>query len=739
MRDPLWLVALAAAACGGSSSHSQQPASQAAAAPAAAASDAAAASVQAPASAATPMAPPRPVTNTYHGVAVVDPYQWLEGDTDEVKAWSAGQNQAARKILDGLAGLDTLRDEIRAIIAAPITRYGGFESAGGKVFALRKQPTKEQPELVVMDSPEAAATARLVLDPTVGRDSHASMDWFVPSPDGTKIAVSISEGGSESGTLHVLDLAGKDIDTPIPNVQRGTGGGDVAWRADGKAFWYTRYPAAGEKPDAERDFWMQVWFHELGKPQDTYELGKELPRIAEIQLDSDKRGRVIATVQNGDGGIFRHYLRDTKGAWRQLTDWDDKVTTVSFGPTADLWLVSTNGAPRGKLLRLPANATKLAQAKQVIAEGADAIVASFGGNDSPVVTPDRIYVTYQLGGTNAIRSFTLAGKPVGGVPLPDVSSSYLYRFPIGKDLMITTSTYVSSAIRYRYNVRTNKLAPIAALSPTAPVSLDDFEVHREMATSKDGTKVPLNIVWRKGAMKDGSTPCLVTGYGGYGISRTPRFLDSWYPVLRRGVCVVEVNLRGGGEFGEAWHQAGALTNKQNVFDDFSAALAHLHQAHYTRPDRTVIIGGSNGGLLMGAQLTQHPEQVKAVVSQVGIYDMLRVELSPNGLYNTTEFGTVTDEAQFKALYAYSPYHHVKQGTKYPPVLMTTGANDPRVSPWHSRKMVAALQAAQPGGTILLRTSSTSGHGIGTAMSERIDTLADVTAFILWQLGISVGG
>jgi prolyl oligopeptidase len=209
-------------------------------------------------------------------------------------------------------------------------------------------------------------------------------------------------------------------------------------------------------------------------------------------------------------------------------------------------------------------------------------------------------------------------------------------------------------------------------------------------------------------------------------------------VLSRGVCFAIVNTRGGGEFGEAWHQAGALTNKQNVFDDFAAALDHLVAEKYTAPERTVIQGGSNGGLLMGAMITQHPEKMKAVVSQVGIYDMLRVELSPNGLYNTTEFGTVTDQGQFRALHAYSPYHHVTPGTKFPAILMTTGANDPRVAPWHSRKFTAALQAAQGGDApILLRTSSTSGHGAGTAMSERIAASAHVTAFVLAQLGVAV--
>ena len=678
------------------------------------------------------------MTDRHHGVTVEDPYRWLEEDSAETAAWSDAQNQHARAILDRLPGVGTLAEELRAYVAAPITRYGGFVPAGGKLFAWRKLPTKEQRELVVMDSPEQASDARLVLDPAAGGDTTAYFDWFVPSPDGTKVAVSISTGGSEAGSLHVLGLDGQELEPVIPNVQRGTGGGDVAWTPDGKGLYYTRYPAAGEKPEAERDFWMQLWFHQLGTPvsADRYELGKDFPQIAEIQVDSDARGNVLVTVQKGDGGEFQHYLKDKKG-WRRITDWDDHVDSMRLGPGGDLWLVSTKGAPRGKLMRLAASAP-LAAARVVVPEGADSIVTSFSDELGPVVTKDRVFLTYQLGGPTTIRAFTLAGKPAKSPALLPISSSWLVDRPLGGDLLVWAESYVVPGAWYRLAPATGALTEIAAVSPTPPVSLDGWEVHRELATSKDGTKIPVNIVWKTGAPRDGSVPCLVTGYGGYGISLDPGFMGGAHPLLSRGVCYVIVNLRGGAEFGEAWHQAGALTNKQNVFDDFAAALDHLHAAKYTSPARTVIIGGSNGGLLMGAVLTQHPDKMKAVVSEVGIYDMLRVELSPNGQYNTTEFGSVKDQGQFRALYAYSPYHHVVAGTDYPAVLMTTGANDPRVAPWHSRKMIAALQAAQAGGApILLRTSSTSGHGAGTAMSERIAKTAQLDAFILWQLGVPV--
>jgi prolyl oligopeptidase len=269
------------------------------------------------------------------------------------------------------------------------------------------------------------------------------------------------------------------------------------------------------------------------------------------------------------------------------------------------------------------------------------------------------------------------------------------------------------------------------------VSFSDSVVTREYATSKDGTRIPMTIVYRKGTNLDGSNPARLYGYGGYGISETPSFLGIdgrlW---LDQGGIYVDANLRGGAEYGEEWHQAGMLTKKQNVFDDFAACAQHLIDQKYTSPEHLVAVGGSNGGLLVGAEITQHPELFRAVVSYVGIYDMLRAELDPNGSFNTTEYGTVKDPAQFQALSAYSPYHHVKENTAYPAVLFLTGDNDARVNPAHSRKMTAALQAATNSGhPIFLRTTSNAGHGFGTALSERIEQAADVNAFVFDQLGI----
>jgi prolyl oligopeptidase len=275
-----------------------------------------------------------------------------------------------------------------------------------------------------------------------------------------------------------------------------------------------------------------------------------------------------------------------------------------------------------------------------------------------------------------------------------------------------------------------------ALVVTSPANFSDVEVVREFATSKDGTQIPLNVMRRKGTELNGQNPVLLTGYGGYGISRRPRFQPELCLWLDHGGIWVDTNLRGGGEFGEEWHLAGNLTNKQNVFDDFLACAQYLIDAGYTSPEKLTIEGGSNGGLLMGAALTQRPELFRAVVSHAGIYDMLRVELDPNGAFNVTEFGTVQDLDQFAALYGYSPYHRVVDGTAYPDIFFLTGLNDGRVNPAHSRKMIARLQAADSsGGYIMLRISSTTGHGRGTSLSERIAEDTDVFAFLFNRLGM----
>jgi prolyl oligopeptidase len=573
-----------------------------------------------------------------------------------------------------------------------------------------------------------------VLDPNVlDTKGTTAIDWFVPSLDGKYVAITLSKGGSEDGTLHFYKTAtGKALSDTIAHVQYPTAGGSAAWNADGTGVFYTRFPRKGERPDADLNFYQLIYFHKLGTPdtEDKYSIGKDFPRIAEITLAASHDGKyILATVANGDGGEFAHYLLGPDKTWKQITQFSDQIRLARLGRDNALYLLSRADAPRGKILRLPLDVPELKNAAEIVSAG-EAVIEQI------VPTNEALYVGDLLGGPSQIRRFDLNGKNQTTIPIPQISSVQEMLALEDGSLLFRTVSYTEPAAWF--HCANEKTEPSkTALRSTSPVSFADIEVRRELATSKDGTKIPLNILFRKGTQRNGQNPTLLYAYGGYGISMSPNFDFTRRLWFDRGGIYVVANIRGGGEFGEEWHKAGNLTKKQNVFDDFAAAAEYLIKEKYTRPEKLAIQGGSNGGLLMGAMITQHPDLFRAVVSSVGIYDMLRVELAPNGAFNVTEFGTVKNPEQFKALYAYSPYHHVVDGTKYPTVLMMTGANDGRVAPYHSRKMTARLLAANKSGNpILLRTSSSAGHGIGTALSERIKQSADIYAFLFAQLEMS---
>lgn len=689
-------------------------------------------------------APPtavKPVTDRYGDLRVTDPYRWLEAGRDPaVKRWSAAQDHRTRGYLDHLPARQPMADWLMKQAAAGSSAYYDLHAAGGQLFALYNQPPRQQPMLAVMGQDADPAKARVVLDPnTLNPTGRTAIDWYVPSPTGKLVAVSMSENGSEDGSLHVIDVAsGKTVDAVIPNVQYPTGGGSVAWRDDGSGFWYTRYPGADE-PAERRHFHEQVWFHRIGDDpaKDVYVLGKDFPRVAEIALDARPGApAVVVSVANGDGGEFAHYLIQQDGSTRQLTRFEDKIVAVAMGPDA-LYLISRQGAPRGKLLKLGLDDPTLAKAVTLVPES-DAALEPGGefGAANITLTKHALYLREIAGGPSRVAVYGLDGTPRGRLPLPEVATVDEVEPMDDGSLLVAVKTYLEPPRFVRIDEASGQGTP-TALSQTSPVRFDDVEVVREFATSKDGTRVPLNIVRKKGTPLDGRHPLLLNGYGGYNVSLVPRFLGAatrlW---LDAGGVYVIANLRGGGEFGETWHTQGALTNKQNVFDDFAASAQYLVDQGYTTPARMAAIGGSNGGLLMGASFTQHPELFRAVVSTVGLYDMLRVELDPNGAFNVTEFGTVKDPAQRQALYGYSPYHHVRAGAKYPAILMATGETDGRVNPMHSRKMVARLQAATGSGRpVLLSINAHAGHGMGSSLSIRTNQTADIYAFLFDQLGM----
>ena len=676
-----------------------------------------------------PAAVPQPVENRYFDTTVKDDYQWMENWSDPaVKAWVDGQNAYTRAILDQIPSRTAIRDRVAELSRSISPDYSALDYRGGVLFALKDQPPKNQPMLVVIPSVDSLSRERVLVDPnTIDSTGSVTIDFFEPSIDGARVAVSLSRGGTESGDVHLYDVAsGRELKDVLPRVNGGTAGGSVAWTADGSGLLYTRYPAPGERPDADLDFYQQAWFHELGTPRssDRLVLGRDLPKIAEIEFKSSDAGHYVCIlVRNGDGGEIGWWLRGPDGALHAVAGFKDKIMAAEFGGDG-LFLLSRANDANGEVLRVPLSRPALANAKSVVPASGTAI-------DRIHVAGGRLYVEDIVGGPNDVRVFTFDGKGLGKLPLPTLSSVDGFVRYAGDQCLVRSESYTEPGHWLRYDPAAGALVP-TALALKSPADFSDVVVKREFAVSRDGTKVPISILMRKGTSLDGKAPLLLYGYGGYGISMKPDFRAFRKLWLEQGGIYAVANIRGGREYGDAWHEAGKLTRKQNVFDDFAACAQALIDRRYTSSEHLAIMGGSNGGLLMGAELTQHPDLYHVVVSQVGVYDMLRSELSPNGFFNTTEYGTVRDTAQFRALLGYSPYHNVHEGTQYPAILMLTGVNDPRVAPSNSFKFAARLQASGTSRPVLLRTSMTTGH-IGTPLNARNEEYADIYSFMFWQL------
>lgn len=696
-----------------------------------------------------PAPPPTPkdaTVDVVQGTNVPDPYRWLENWSDpKVVAWSEAQNSRTRAYLDALPSEKPLQQQLEKLITATSPAFFNLEPRGHLVFAMYSDPNVQQPMLVTLNAAADPASRKVLIDPNaLDKSGHIAIDWSVPSNDGTKLAVSMSMNGSEDGTLHVYDVAtGKEIEAPIPRVQYPTAGGSLAWSSDGKGFYYTRYPGP-EAPKDDQHFHMQVYYHALGTDaaKDALILGSKdgLEKVSEIFLDNrNNLNTVMVMVQRGDGNNWAFYVLQKGAAPIRVGNYGSGIVYATFGPDGAIYGISRKDSSNGFVVKLDKPvADGLATAKVLVGQS-DVAIESGGaefGNPDLSFSKSRLFVRDIVGGPHQVRVFGLAGKPMGKLPLPEVSAnSEIVTLADGR-VLFNVTTYLRPVYYEAWEPKTGK-AEETALKVTSPVSFEDAVVTRAFATSKDGTKIPVNIIMKKGTKLDGNNPTLLYGYGGYGISQTPGFLGSTRRIwLDAGGVYAIANIRGGSEYGERWHQEGMLLKKQNCFDDFTAAAQYLIDAHYTSHAKLALMGGSNGGLLMGAVLTQHPDLARAVVSEVGVYDMIRSELDPNGSFNTLEYGSVKNPEQFKALFAYSPYHHVTAKTAYPAVLMTTGATDGRVNPMHSRKFTAALQAATSSGyPVLLRTNMKAGHGIGSSLADRIAETADYMSFLFDQLGM----
>ncbi|HEV7778015.1 MAG TPA: prolyl oligopeptidase family serine peptidase [Luteibacter sp.] len=671
-----------------------------------------------------PASPQRAVSDSIGGIAVSDPYRWLEQpDQAEVKAWIEAQNKHTEAVLAEMPLGKALTARVQQLAITSTTRSSPV-LAGGTLFYLRQTPPQPQPVLVAQAWPDGEA--KVLVDLNKGDGGTAIVEYW-PSPSGRYLAYGTAEGGSELTTIHVLDTkTGKSLADSLPYAGGGTTPQGLAWDADEKGFTYVRFDAP-KGGAAVRQFDATLAHHTIGQiaMQDKLLFGKEYSPVAEyILLEASGSAQTAVLANEGDGGSAEVYLKQGD-AFQRVLGRDANVRTAAW-VNGRLFAAVFAGAPRGKIVAIDTDG----HAVDVLGERDGAIqrIAPLGDGFLVVRSwgPDWWVEQYD-GKAGFVRRLPL---PSSGITIGGVASES------GQDKALISYGGWTTPNRWaEYDGSTGTLKTVFEVKPAADYS--KLTVRRIDGVSKDGTKVPVTIISMADIQPNGRAPTILYSYGGFDIPITPGFVGANLAWLERGGVLAYANIRGGNEYGQDWHAHGQKLEKQNVFDDFYAAAKALVNTGWTSPAHLGILGGSNGGLLMGAALTQHPEQYRAVVSMVGIYDVPRHETAfANGQYNISEYGSVKDVAQAKATLAYSPLYNVKQGTAYPAVLMTTGANDPRVAPWQSRKFTAALQNAtssdQP---ILLLTRMNAGHGIGAPFSQRVGNTAIALTFFANELGL----
>lgn len=675
------------------------------------------------------------VVDRLHGVEVADPYRWLEdGDHPEVKAWVEAQNAYTREVLEQLPHRQAIRARLDSLtrigtLGTPVPRKGRY-------FYTRRDGTQNQPILYVREGLEGPE--RALVDPNVlAADGTVALDWWYPSRDGRLLAYGLSRSGDEQSVLHVRDVAtGRDL----PDVIDRTRACSLAWLPDGSGFYYTRYPAPGSVPKGEENYHRHVYLHRLGDDptRDRLVFGPGRPAEDWPSVDLSPDGRWLVVTEHQGWAKSEIFFKDTTRPEAEFQPLVEKVPAI-FEPVVrnDVIYIRTNDqAPRYRLLRVDPLRPAREHWREIVPQGPDVLegVGAIG---------DLLVAEYMVKASSRLRLLSRDGQAVHDVPLPTLGTlAGLGGEWDGQEVFFGFQSFTVPPSVYRFDFRwlSGASVPAPALwqRVQADIDLAGYDVEQVDYPSKDGTRITMFLAHKKGLPRDGNNPTLLYGYGGFNISLTPMFNPSRFLFLERGGVLAIPNLRGGGEYGEAWHQAGMLGNKQNVFDDFLSAAEWLIRERWTSPRHLAIQGGSNGGLLVGAALTQRPELFRAVVCQVPLLDMVRYHKFLIARLWIPEYGSADDPEQFRWLYAYSPYHRVKDGTSYPATLIATAESDSRVDPLHARKMVARLQAASRGeAPILLRLETKAGHGAGKPRSKQLDELTDVWSFLFWQLGMKV--
>jgi prolyl oligopeptidase len=682
-----------------------------------------------------PSAPPKaavkPVVDIFHGTKIQDNYRWLEdSNSPETQKWVEEELAYTRAVLDPLPGRPAIQKRLTELLS--IGSVTPPEIAGKYYFYTKREGMQNQPILYVREGLNGAD--RVLVDANqLAADGTVALDWFHPSDNGRYVAYGTSAGGSEMSTLHIIETK---TGTILPDTIERARAASIAWQHDNRGFYYTRYPKKGEVPAGQEMYNRHVFYHELGQDPEgddrIFGEGRDPEDWPEVSLSNDGRWLLINVAQGWTKSeLFLMDVNSDKPPSRVTTGknflYDGEVYE------GKLYITTNEDAPRYRVFVTDAGNFDREAWKEIIPQ-TDAVlqgVSVFGGN---------LFAQYEQNATSQLKVFDLDGKKLTDLSLPALGAVFGTGGRWNRDeVFYAFQSFTFAPSIYRYDLKDNSTS--LWIKVDAP-SIDPsrYDVEQEWFKSKDGTRVPMFVVHKKGLEKNGRNPTLLTGYGGFNVSLTPAFSRNAYLWMEHGGIYAVANLRGGAEFGEDWHRAGMLEKKQNVFDDMIAAAEHLISEKYTNPKHLAIQGGSNGGLLMGAMITQRPDLFRAVVCQVPLLDMIHYQDFQIAKLWIPEYGTAESPEQFKWLYAYSPYHHVKVGAEYPAILFMTADTDTRVDPMHAKKMAALMQAEAKNGAshtrpILLRIETKAGHGAGKPVTKQIEEFTDVYSFLFWQLGV----
>jgi prolyl oligopeptidase len=688
-----------------------------------------------------PNTPVREVTEDYFGTKVMDPYRWLENTKDpEVAAWMKAQNDYTRAVLASIPGRDQLLDRIKALDNAGSV-VSDLQVWGGRYFYFKTEPGSDNRKLYTRDNPNAAE--RLLIDPeklTTADGKHFSIDYFQPSLNGKYVAYGISPGGSEDSVLHVIESAtGKVLSDTIDRAQFG----QPNWLPDGSFFYTRTQKLPPDAPPTAKYQKLRSYHHVLGTDPDKEDAVFGYQVSPDVKVTEDDfpvvafspgapkylLGMLIHGVKR-EVDLYATTLQgdaSAKTMWKKVADEADAVTGFdSHGE--GLYLLSHKDASRFKVLRTSLENPDLAHATTVV-PASDRVVVGISA------AGDALYVQDLDGGIGRLRRLPYNGGAIQPVKLPfDGAIQSLFANPTESGAWLELTSWTKSPLWYSLDANSGSLTDTGLVAPS-PVDYSQVESEEVKAKSADGTMVPLSIVHKRGITLDGSHPTWLEGYGSYGIPLSPTFRPTLLAFFERGGVFAVAHVRGGGEYGEDWHLSGQKLTKQHTIDDMLAGAQYLIEHKYTSTKHLAGEGTSAGGVTIGGAITQRPDLFGAALIRVGDSDSLRSELMASGPANIPEFGTVKDPDGFKALYAMDAYQHVKPNTAYPAILLTTGANDPRVAPWQAAKMAARLQVSTNSGKpVLLRVDYDAGHGLGSTKTQRDEEQADEIAFLFWQLG-----